>query len=65
MNVLSSITIKMSSTSQIIFTGKLFANDIPIVEIHESDNSVIFVMEKILWIRPEDIECGIVRLVEK
>ncbi len=45
--------------------GKLFANDIPVVDIHESDKSVIFVMEKILWIRPEDIECGIVRLVEK
>jgi len=48
-----------------MISGQYFANEIHVVAVHQTGSLTIFEMEKILWMRPEDIESGIVRIVEK
>ncbi len=58
----------MNNLFVIFLDGTLFANGVRVVRTLSSDDcpgSTLYVMEKILWIRPEDIETGIVRLTER
>lgn len=62
---LSAIYLGFISEYCLMISGQYFANEIPAVAVHQTGSVTIFEMEKILWIRPEDIESGIVRIVEK
>ena len=39
----------------------MLVNDIPVKSIIKLDKTVIYLLEKILWIRPEDVESAIER----
>lgn len=37
-------------------------NDVPVKKIHRTSQSVVYILEKILYIRPEDVDAAVSRL---
>ena len=45
-----------------MFSGSLTANDIKVKHVFEGKHSTVYILEKIMWIRPEDIESAMSRI---
>ena len=43
-------------------TGRVLVNDVPVVDQIKVDNSEVWILQKLLFIRPEDIEVAVGRV---
>ena len=45
-----------------VYVGSLTVDGMPVRHVHKTANSVVYILERILFIRPEDISAAVSRI---